>query len=34
MITHRFGLDQAQQALEFADREKRASMKVMVEIGN
>jgi L-iditol 2-dehydrogenase len=34
MITHRFGLDQAQEALEFADREKRASMKVMVEIGN
>lgn len=33
MVTHRFSLDQAQQALEFAHVEKRASMKVMVEIG-
>jgi L-iditol 2-dehydrogenase len=31
MVTHRFGLDQAQQALEFADKEKKTSMKVMVE---
>ena len=31
MITHRFGLDQAHQALEFADKEKKTSMKVMVE---
>jgi L-iditol 2-dehydrogenase len=32
MVTHRFKLDQAQQALEFADKEKRTSMKVMVEV--
>jgi L-iditol 2-dehydrogenase len=32
MITHRFSLDQAHQALEFSDKEKKTSMKVMVEI--
>jgi L-iditol 2-dehydrogenase len=32
MVTHRFALDDAQAALEFADREKRTSMKVMVEV--
>ena len=33
MVTHRFTLGQAQQALEFADSQKRSSMKVMIEIG-
>ena len=33
MVTHRFRLDQAQQALEFAHEQKRSSMKVMIEIG-
>ena len=32
LVTHRFTLDQAQQALEVADKEKRVSMKVMLEI--
>ncbi len=32
MITHRFHLDQAHQALEFSDKEKKTSMKVMVEV--
>ncbi len=34
LITQRFGLSAAGEALDFADRQKRASMKVMVELGS
>lgn len=33
LVTHRYAFEQTPEAFEFADREKRASMKVMIDVG-
>ncbi|GGK35031.1 sorbitol dehydrogenase [Deinococcus malanensis] len=33
LVTHRYTFDQTPEAFEFADREKRTSMKVMIDVG-